>query len=89
MRGVFAILSLALYAGPALSAATAHLLDVQKVDGDVKPNGYIVKLKDGTSQDSVHSWLDSVLGPESSVTHSDWHPDVFNGFAGKSMGFYL
>jgi len=26
--------------------------------------------------------LGSLLGPDSSITHSDWNPDVFNGFAG-------
>jgi cerevisin len=79
-------MTLALNSNNTGAAATAYLLDVQKVEGDVIPNSYIVKLKDGVSRPSVYSWLGSVLGPDSSITHSDWHSDFFNGFAGKSVG---
>jgi len=82
MRGLFAVLSLALYAGPAFSAATGALLDVVRVDGDKKPNSYIVKLKDGVSKDSVFDWFSSIMGSDSDITHSEGHPDLFNGFAG-------
>jgi hypothetical protein len=66
------------------ASATASLVDVQleKVEGDGDLNSYIVKLKEGVSRESVYS----LLGPDSSITICDWHPEFFNGFAGKLMG---
>jgi cerevisin len=81
MRSFFTVIALALYAVPGFGAATPALQDIQKYRGAVKANSYIVKLKDDASKSSVDSWVSSILGSDSSVTH-DYDTSFFHGFAG-------
>lgn len=84
MHPVFIAVAIALYAVPAFGAATPVIQDVQKYKGQVKANSYIVKLKDNVNKEFVHSWVSSMLGSESSVTH-DYDSSFFHGFAGMYM----
>ena len=52
---------------------------LKTVSGDKVPNSYIVKLKPDVQKDDHFSQIDGLL---EQVTHHDWHPEVFHGYAG-------
>lgn len=74
MRFFTALAQLAIIAAPAFAAPSA-LKTVAKYNGDVKPNSYIIKLKDGAVSTSSTSGISS----GSQITHQY---TIFNGFAG-------
>ncbi|KAI0686606.1 serine protease [Earliella scabrosa] len=68
---------------PSIAAPSKDLVvPILQYVGDVIPNSYIVKLKDGASKDAHLSWLASTLGSVVNITHNDWSPSVLNGYSG-------
>jgi len=64
----------------AASAAPNKLVPVKKYAGQVKANSYIVKLKAGAQKAALIGGEQANL--RGSITHADWDPEFFNGFAG-------
>ena len=74
---------------PSIAAPSKDLVvPILQYVGDVIPNSYIVKLKDGASKDAHLSWLTSTLGSVVNITHNEWSPSVLNGYSGKSNHLY-
>ncbi|KAI0639444.1 serine protease [Trametes polyzona] len=74
--------AIALLAAPVFGAPTTSLRTVEKFAGEVKPQSYIVKLKDGVAKEAHLEWLAAHHGNSSTVTHPEWEGSVLNGFAG-------
>lgn len=67
-------LSLAVLVSTAFASSTEHQ-KLKRAAGSSKPDGYIVKLKDGVSrQDSIATLTSLPLGPESvcEIGYSQW-----------------
>ncbi|KAG8698954.1 subtilisin-like serine protease [Ceratobasidium sp. 394] len=73
---------------PALAAPTGNV-PINKFPGHVKPNSYIVKLKDGVSKDTHLNSIISSFVAGSSLQYK--YGDVFHGYAvtlkGKDLDF--
>ncbi|KAG8696485.1 subtilisin-like serine protease [Ceratobasidium sp. 394] len=73
---------------PALAAPTSNV-PINKFPGQVKPNSYIIKLKDGVSKDAHLNSVISSFVAGSSVQYK--YGDVFHGYAvnlrGKDLDF--
>ncbi|KAG9080127.1 subtilisin-like serine protease [Ceratobasidium sp. 370] len=73
---------------PALAAPTGNV-PINKFPGQVKPNSYIIKLKDGVSKDAHLNSIISGFVAGSSVQYK--YNDVFHGYAvnlkGKDLDF--
>ncbi|CAE6444224.1 unnamed protein product [Rhizoctonia solani] len=81
MRTAFVVSALAFIA-PALSAPT--VVPIIKRAGPVKPNSYIVKLKDDASNETWSKLAEAMGQSGSSMTH-DYRP-LMNAFAGNLLG---
>jgi cerevisin len=73
-------------ASTALAVPTG-LKAIQKFNGEVKPNSFIITLKPGTSKSAHLSAFRSNFGKASTseITHSEWDEGFFNGFAGETI----
>ncbi|CAE6459494.1 unnamed protein product [Rhizoctonia solani] len=84
MRTAF-ILSALAFVTPALSAPT--VVPITKHAGPVKPDSYIVKLKDGASKNAVLALLTGILKLTNSlIAYDACDPGVFNGFTSILKG---
>lgn len=74
--------ALALLSSSAFAAPT-ELKTIQRYQGEVQANSYIVKLKDSASKNSHLGWLEPQLASDDAITHGNWSTQFFNGYAGK------
>ncbi|KAG8737114.1 subtilisin-like serine protease [Ceratobasidium sp. 414] len=68
---------------PALAAPTGNV-PINKFPGQVKPNSYIIKLKDGVSQDAHLTSIIAGFVAGSSIEYK--YGDVFHGYAANLQG---
>lgn len=80
--GVFLCLSVVLKASGATPLPPLESITVRKYAGEVVPNSYIVKLKNGASFTQVTSSIPESHKSIKSFSTGDTNP-VFNGFTGK------
>ena len=74
--------TLALFAAPLFAAPTRPLLEITKFTG-LTSGRHIVTLKADVSKEAHLNSLDGgVQSLVSSITHAEWEPEFFNGYAG-------